>query len=80
MHEALAAFVEHAFEQFNLRRIEAYIDLSNGASTRTPARLSFVKEGHLSERWLANGKVSDTDIYRIFATQLAIHIISLYKR
>ncbi|WP_395824837.1 GNAT family N-acetyltransferase [Collimonas sp.] len=63
MHEALTAFVEHAFERFNLRRIEADIDPRNGASAKTLTRLGFVKEGHLRERWLVNGEVSDTDLY-----------------
>ncbi|MFJ2987592.1 GNAT family N-acetyltransferase [Collimonas sp. NPDC087041] len=63
MHEALTTFVEHAFEAFNLRRLEADIDPRNAASAKTLERLGFVKEGHLRERWLVDGVVSDTDLY-----------------
>lgn len=63
MHEALRTLVNHAFDGLDLNRLEADIDPRNASSARTLARLGFVKEGHLRERWVVNGEVSDTDLY-----------------
>jgi ribosomal-protein-alanine N-acetyltransferase len=63
MHEALNALVTHAFNRLDLRRIEADIDPRNAASARSLERLGFRKEGHLRERWLVDGEVSDSDLY-----------------
>ena len=63
MHEALNALVAHAFDGLDLNRIEADIDPRNAGSARTLERLGFRKEGHLRERWVVNGEVSDTDLY-----------------
>lgn len=60
MHEALAALVEYAFTTLGLNRLEADIDPRNAASARTLERLGFQKEGHLRERWIVSGEVSDT--------------------
>jgi [ribosomal protein S5]-alanine N-acetyltransferase len=63
MHEALQAFVGYAFDCLALNRLEADIDPRNHASARSLGRLGFVKEGHLRERWVVAGEVSDTGFY-----------------
>ncbi len=63
MHEALLAFVGHAFAGLDLNRLEADIDPRNVASARSLARLGFRREGHLRERWIVGGEVSDSDVY-----------------
>ncbi len=63
MHEALIALVAHAFTTLDLHRLEADIDPRNSASARTLERLGFQKEGHLRERWIVEGEISDTAWY-----------------
>ncbi|MEO8085055.1 MAG: GNAT family N-acetyltransferase [Ardenticatenales bacterium] len=63
MHEALIALVAFGFRDLDLNRIEADIDPRNEASARSLERLGFVKEGHLRERWIVEGEVSDTGLY-----------------
>ena len=60
MHEALQALLGYAFQTLELNRLEADIDPRNQASARTLERLGFKKEGHLRERWIVNGEISDT--------------------
>jgi RimJ/RimL family protein N-acetyltransferase len=61
--EALQALLDYAFQTLDLNRLEADIDPRNLASARTLERLGFQKEGHLRERWIVNGEISDTWIY-----------------
>ena len=63
MHEALSALVAYAFGELNLHRIEADIDPRNTASAKSLVRLGFVEEGHLRERWIVAGEVSDTALF-----------------
>ena len=63
MKEALIAFINHAFDTLNLRRIEADIDPRNHSSRRILQKLAFVKEGELRERWQINGNITDSEIY-----------------
>ena len=63
MHEALDAFITYAFETLDLNRLEADIDPRNHASAKTLERLGFQQEGHLRERWIVSGEVSDTWLY-----------------
>ncbi|HUG24063.1 GNAT family N-acetyltransferase [Piscinibacter sp.] len=63
MHEALTAFVEHAFTTLSLNRLEADIDPRNDGSRKSLERLGFKKEGHLRERWIVDGEVSDSGLY-----------------
>ena len=63
MHEALQALLTYAFERLDLNRLEADIDPRNAASARSLERLGFQKEGHLRERWIVAGEVSDTGFY-----------------
>jgi ribosomal-protein-alanine N-acetyltransferase len=63
MHEALQALLGYAFDGLDLNRLEADIDPRNAASARSLERLGFQKEGHLRERWIVAGEVSDTGFY-----------------
>jgi [ribosomal protein S5]-alanine N-acetyltransferase len=63
MHEALVALLGHGFAALDLNRIEADVDPRNLASTRSLVRLGFRKEGHLRERWIVGGEVSDSGLY-----------------
>jgi RimJ/RimL family protein N-acetyltransferase len=63
MHEGLTALIGHGFEALDLNRIEADIDPRNTASARVLERLGFRLEGHLRERWIVEGEVSDSGLY-----------------
>ncbi|MEP7100896.1 MAG: GNAT family N-acetyltransferase [Burkholderiales bacterium] len=63
MHEALQVLLRYAFGDLQLHRLEADIDPRNAASARSLERLGFVKEGHLRERWIVDGEVSDSALY-----------------
>lgn len=63
MHEALLALVRLGFAELALNRIEADIDPRNVASARSLERLGFTKEGHLRQRWIVDGEVSDSAFY-----------------
>jgi ribosomal-protein-alanine N-acetyltransferase len=67
MHEAMSAWVRHAFETLNLHRLEADIDPRNAPSAKTLERQGFVREGFLRERWIVGGEVSDTALYGLLA-------------
>lgn len=69
MHEALQALVDHAFGPLALRRLEADIDPRNERSARTLERLGFTPEGHLRERWVVAGEVSDSALYGLLARE-----------
>jgi len=55
--------VTYAFNDLDLNRIEADVDPRNVASARSLVRMGFRKEGHLRERWIVSGEVSDSDLY-----------------
>jgi RimJ/RimL family protein N-acetyltransferase len=61
--EALKAFIDYAFEELDLNRIEADIHPANTASAKSLERLGFRQEGLLRERWMVAGEVSDTAFY-----------------
>jgi RimJ/RimL family protein N-acetyltransferase len=69
MDEALRALLDHGFSTMALHRVEADIDPRNLASARSLERLGFVKEGHLRERWIVDGEVSDAALYGLLAVQ-----------
>ena len=62
-NEALTALLNYAFDELNLRRIEADVDPRNGPSIRTLERLGFQQEGYLRERWHVNGEIQDSLFY-----------------
>jgi RimJ/RimL family protein N-acetyltransferase len=63
MNEALRALLTHAFENLELRRLEADVDPRNEASIRTLERLGFQREGFLRERWHVAGEIQDAYFY-----------------
>ena len=63
MNEALQALVSHAFEEMQLRRLEADVDPRNTPSVRTLERLGFQREGFLRERWHVDGELQDAFFY-----------------
>lgn len=71
MHEALSALVALAFQTLNLNRLEADIDPRNTASTNSLARLGFVQEGFLRERWIVGSEVSDTALFGLLRSEWA---------
>jgi len=62
-NEACVALLDWGFERLDLNRVEADIDPRNIASARVLERLGFTQEGHLRERWIVGGEVSDSWIY-----------------
>jgi ribosomal-protein-alanine N-acetyltransferase len=68
MHEALSALLDLGFGALSLNRVEADIDPRNNASARSLERLGFMKEGHLRERWIVAGEVSDSWLYGLLAS------------
>ena len=71
MHEALSALLEFGFSELALNRVEADIDPRNLASDRSLERLGFKKEGHLRERWIVDGEVSDSGLYGLLRSEWA---------
>ncbi|HVZ45371.1 MAG TPA: GNAT family N-acetyltransferase [Ramlibacter sp.] len=63
VHEALVQLLDYGFAELSLNRVEADIDPRNGRSARSLQRLGFRKEGHLRERWIVDGEVSDSELY-----------------
>jgi RimJ/RimL family protein N-acetyltransferase len=66
--EALGSLLSFGFDSLALNRMEADIDPRNVASEKTLQRLGFKKEGHLRERWIVNGEVSDSGLYGLLAS------------
>ena len=65
MTEAIKAVVAYGFEQMNLHSIEAIIDPENIASEIVLQKNGFVKEAHILENGLWEGKFIDTVIYSL---------------
>jgi len=63
--EAIKVVLEYGFEELNMHSIEAVIDPDNVASERVLQKNGFVKEAHILENELWNGKFWDTVIYSI---------------
>ena len=61
--EAIKAVMEYGFNQMNLHSIEAVIDPENYASEKVLQKIGFVKEAHILENELYDGKFWDTVIY-----------------
>jgi ribosomal-protein-alanine N-acetyltransferase len=69
MREALQRLLDFAFDELELNRIEADIDPRNAASARLLERLGFIREGHLRQRWIVAGSISDTDLYGLLRSE-----------
>jgi RimJ/RimL family protein N-acetyltransferase len=63
MSEALGAAINWIFSSTPLRRLEAYVDGRNAASSRLLSRIGFVSEGTLRERWQVGTALTDANIY-----------------
>ncbi len=63
MSEALRATIEWIFTSTPLRRLEAYVDGRNAASSQILQRIGFVPEGTLRERWQVGTTLTDANIY-----------------
>jgi len=63
--EAIARVVRYGFEDMKLHSIEAIIDPDNIVSARVLEKNGFVKEAHIRENLLYNGKFLDEVVYAI---------------
>jgi [ribosomal protein S5]-alanine N-acetyltransferase len=76
MNEALVALLSFGFSALNLNRVEADIDPRNSASAKSLERLGFKHEGHLRERWIVEGEVSDSGIYGLLERDWQLRLAS----
>ncbi|HMQ67904.1 MAG TPA: GNAT family N-acetyltransferase [Ignavibacteria bacterium] len=65
MFEALSAVTDFAFDKMNLHSIEANLDPENTGSVKLLEKLGFIKEGHIKDSYLFDGKFTDTGIYSL---------------
>jgi ribosomal-protein-alanine N-acetyltransferase len=63
MTEALTKIIDYCFSNLDLKRLEADIDPDNAASAAVLKKMGFLLEGRLKDRWIVDGKVSDSEIY-----------------
>jgi RimJ/RimL family protein N-acetyltransferase len=63
MREALRALFAYAFNEMDVRRIEADVDPRNLRSITLLEDLGFKREGYLRERWLVDGVTQDSLFY-----------------
>jgi [ribosomal protein S5]-alanine N-acetyltransferase len=63
MREALTALLHSAFDEMELRRLEASVEAHNLASASLLQCLGFTREGILRERWIAGGEPMDAEVY-----------------
>lgn len=68
-NEAVSVMLDWGFDQLDLNRVGADIDPRNVPSARALERLGFTREGHLRERWIVAGEVSDSWIYGLLARE-----------
>lgn len=65
MSEAIKAVLVYGFDQLNLDSVEAVIDPDNVASEKILQKIGFVKEAHILENELWEGKFWDSVIYSL---------------
>ena len=63
--EARHLLVHYAFEELNLRRIEARTLASNAASTRSAETFGYTKEGLLRQHTYKNGRPNDVLVFSL---------------
>ena len=68
-NEAVGTMLDWGFDHLDLNRVEADIDPRNLPSARALERLGFTREGHLRERWIVGGEVSDSWLYGLLARE-----------
>ena len=64
---ACRVLTEHAFEEWELNRVEIHCAPGNERSCAIPKRLGFQFEGVLREAQLLDGKYLDTNVYAMLA-------------
>ena len=69
--EAVKETINYVFTELKLNRLEADIEPANAASAALLQKLHFVCEGRLRQRWIVSGRVSDSDIYGLIASDWA---------
>jgi len=67
--EAMTAVLDWGFDTLGLHRVEADLDPRNAPSARLLERLGFQREGHLRERWIVDGEITDSWIYGLLASE-----------
>ncbi len=72
MSEALSSFIKFCFETLQFNRLEADIDPDNQASSKLLKKHGFNVEGLLKERWIVNGKVTDSEIYGLLKSNYCL--------
>jgi len=68
--EAVRLALRFAFDELDLRRIEADTDPRNTGSCGLLERVGFVREGILRERWFVDGELQDTAFYGLLKRDL----------
>jgi len=66
---SVSRMLDWGFDELDLNRVEADIDPRNAPSARALERLGFTREGHLRERWIVGGEISDSWIYGLLARE-----------
>ncbi|MBV7262396.1 GNAT family N-acetyltransferase [Photobacterium sp. WH77] len=67
VQEVASALIQFAFQEMQLNRLEVEIDPDNTGSAKVLTKLGFSQEGYLAERWIVDGKMSDSAIYGLLA-------------
>lgn len=69
MTTAVRALVDHAFDEWNLHRIEIHCAPANRRSRAIPERLGFREEATLREAELVGGRYLDSVVYGLLARE-----------
>jgi [ribosomal protein S5]-alanine N-acetyltransferase len=72
MREAMTSFIDYAFNEAGVRRLEAEVDPRNAASCKLLERLGFVKEGVQRENWVSKGEISDSNLYGLLRKEWSV--------
>jgi ribosomal-protein-serine acetyltransferase len=73
MTAAVRALVDHAFDEWNLHRIEIHCAPANHRSRAIPERLGFREEATLRETELVGGRYLDSVIYGMLESEWGGH-------
>ena len=65
--EACRAFIDHAFEEWELNRVEIHCAPANTKSCAIPKRLGFEYEGVLRQAQFIDGRYLDTNVFAMLA-------------
>lgn len=67
MTEALTSLIARAFNEMELRRLEAKVEAPNVASSALLRRLGFTKEGVLRARWVSPEGTIDAEVFGLLS-------------